>query len=175
MGTTSIGCTCPDGWEVAATPTTTLNGQEDWVCVTAPAATPTPSITAAPAPWQVKFFAANQWCTDAALELPGYRLSGSGTQPCTVMPTGTTGTWAKVGYVSMENWDWCITLFDSSICPTGSPFLGDMSWWCGPGQACVALGPGYGLHAYEVNPNPWGTSSWAHAGLSSTIPACLHC
>lgn len=69
----------------------------------------------------------------------------------------------------MANWDYCITLFDSPGCPT--QYAGDMYAFCGPGQACVPLVKGWDFHAYEVNSNPYGTSSWAHAGLSSTIPA----
>lgn len=69
----------------------------------------------------------------------------------------------------MTDWDYYITLFDGSGCPT--KYAGDMYAFCRPGQACVPLVKGWGMYAYEVNSNPYGISSWAHAGLSSTLSA----
>lgn len=165
---TAVNCVCKGGLEVGATPTT-INGISTNACQTAPPVTRTssqaPVITSAPPEWQVAFFSKGQWCTDKPPSLSNYVLSGSGTQSCTVMPTPSGSWWANVGYASMTNWDHCITFFDTSDCNT--ELRGQMATFCGPGQGCARwLGP---FHAYEVNTNPWGTSSWAHQGMNPTL------
>ena len=65
-------------------------------------------------------------------------------------------------YVSLANDDKCITIF-LSACLTSTP--SDMPGWqkyagqtnCGKGVGCGSLLPGYGYHAYEVNPNSLST------------------